>query len=405
MIDSHLSEQYVKVLDDLYICPSSNGEIYIRNPSHGLSSSCWSHYLLAETPLWTKTLPSSAINAFDVFRPAFKDPSMFKDPPSLVLIRQPPNPYFHRPIDDPVMTFLNTTVEGAWYALSTDRFPLLASRVEPAPWATCHATHNEIHHPEEHCNMTRSDLVGVHPIAKTLDMNIDDGLQSPGLIEEGHHSGRYRESSLFVLVAIAILVFGYCKRRALIRGTLFRGLSTALIVDGQEILEESIESIPLTEKLPEDEIPVAGPSTTEDMSASPVNDPNPSNPEKKRRKRGQRGGKNGKKKILEPMAEVDVGEYSDKHRLVASTSADAKELSTYDHGTHTIDGLTITDNLLGATHSPNPLAKTNMCYRQRKPRNFRLRRDLGRNSCRRKANATRKLPARRKRNKPLARKR
>jgi len=303
------------------------------------------------------------------------------------------------------MAFLNTTMEGAWYALSTDRFPRLAGRVEPAPWATCHAAHNETHNPEEYCNMTRSNLVGIHPIAKTLDMNIDDGLPSPGLIDGGHHHGKYRESSLFVLVAIAILVFGYCKRRALIRGTLFRGLNRAFIVDGEEILEESIESIPLTEKLPEDEMPLAGPSTREDMSASPANDPNPSNPEKKRRKRGQRGGRNGKKKVPEPMAEVDVGEYSDKHPLIGSTSADAKELSAYDHATHTIDGLTITDNLLGAAHSPNPLAKTNMCCRQRKPRNFRLRRNLGGNPCRRKTNATRKLPTRRKGNKPLARKR
>ena len=35
MIDSHLTDQYVKVQDDLYICPSSEGLVYMHNPSHG----------------------------------------------------------------------------------------------------------------------------------------------------------------------------------------------------------------------------------------------------------------------------------------------------------------------------------------------------------------------------------
>jgi hypothetical protein len=35
MIDSHLTDLYQKVQDDLYICPSSDGLIYMHNPSHG----------------------------------------------------------------------------------------------------------------------------------------------------------------------------------------------------------------------------------------------------------------------------------------------------------------------------------------------------------------------------------
>ena len=35
MIDSHLTDQYVKVQDDLYVCPSSEGLVYMHNPSHG----------------------------------------------------------------------------------------------------------------------------------------------------------------------------------------------------------------------------------------------------------------------------------------------------------------------------------------------------------------------------------
>jgi hypothetical protein len=168
------------------------------------------------------------------------------------------------------------------------------------------------------------------------------------LIDGGRQQGQFRENSLFVLVAIAIVLFGFWKRQALMGGTLFRGLNRTLVVDGHEVLEETIESIPLTEKSPlEDEVPVAGPSRGEGMSASPVNDPAALNPEKKRRKRGQRGGKNGRKKVNEPMTEIDVGEYNDKQQFNASTGAATKELCSYDHGTHTIDGLTITDNLLG----------------------------------------------------------
>jgi hypothetical protein len=37
MIDSHLTDQYVKVQDDLYICPSSEGLVYMYNPSHSTS--------------------------------------------------------------------------------------------------------------------------------------------------------------------------------------------------------------------------------------------------------------------------------------------------------------------------------------------------------------------------------
>ena len=34
MIDSHLTDQYVKVQDDRYVCPSSDGQVYMLNPTH-----------------------------------------------------------------------------------------------------------------------------------------------------------------------------------------------------------------------------------------------------------------------------------------------------------------------------------------------------------------------------------
>src|SRR6202043_3406445 len=105
-----------------------------------------------ESSLWTKNLASAAINAFDVFKPSFENPSMFKDPPSLVLIRQPPSPFFHKPTES-VTTFLNTTEEGAWYALSTERYPLLTSRVRAAPWIS-------ESHQGENRNVSKDDLIG-----------------------------------------------------------------------------------------------------------------------------------------------------------------------------------------------------------------------------------------------------
>jgi serine/threonine-protein kinase/endoribonuclease IRE1 len=232
------------------------------------------------------------------------------------------------------MTFLNTTEEGAWYALSTDRFPLLASHVETAPWANCHATHNETAHPEESCNMTRTDLVGIHPIAKTLEMNIDDPPPT-----EDHHRFRFRNLvSLYLFIAIPL--FAFWKRRAIMHGRLFRGLRPRSALDDQEALEESIESIPLTEKLPlEDEVPLAGPSHGEPSAQA---DPAAlTGPEKKRRKRGTRGGKNGKKKAPDGqcMTEIDIAEFPEKTPLLTSS---------LDESTHTIDGLTITSRLLGA---------------------------------------------------------
>ena len=156
--------------------------LYICTTLHTVLSS--DIFTYQESPVWTKNLASLAINAFDVFRPSFEDPSMFKDPPSLVLIRQPPSPFFRKPAGGET-TFLNTTEEGAWYALSTDRFPLLTSRVRPAPWAI---------EPHKDRNATREDLVGIHPIARTGEMNVDNpGLPAPNLpqlIEGGDWQSR-----------------------------------------------------------------------------------------------------------------------------------------------------------------------------------------------------------------------
>src|SRR2546423_1811540 len=111
MVDSHLTEKYDKVQDDLYVTPSSEGIVYMYSPVQRTVRIPRISNL--ETTIWMKTLPSSAINAFDVFRPTYQDLSALS-PSSLVLIRQPLIPFFRSIIPEfnPVATFLNTTEQG-----------------------------------------------------------------------------------------------------------------------------------------------------------------------------------------------------------------------------------------------------------------------------------------------------
>jgi hypothetical protein len=342
MIDSHLTDQYVKVQDNLYICPSSEGLVYMHNPSHG--------------PLWTKNLASPAINAFDVFRPSFEDPSMFEEPPSLVLIRQPLSPVFNK-APAKVDTFLNTTEEGAWYALSTDRYPLL-SHVKPAPWVT------EKHDGEDH-NLTKEELVGIHPISRQLEMNIDNpGLPAPNmpkLIEGGdwqktHHGHMHviKDNPMLFLAALAILILAIWKRRAL--ASVFFRRRTSVVEDiietppAEEDEEITIEKQPLLNRDVQDDV-VLQEATMDVIDAQGRNDVPPAPDKKPRRKRGQRGGKNNKKKVgfIEPTTDVDEEDQGDEgFAQVASSSAIPKDIPLNDQGNHTIDGLTVTDKLLGS---------------------------------------------------------
>ena len=310
---------------------------------------------MIESALWTKSLGSSAINSFDVFRPSFEDPSMFKEPPSLVLIRQPPSPFFQKPPSQKVATFLNTTEEGAWYALSTDRYPLLTSRVGPAPWVTWNETDDR--------NVSKEDLVGIHPIAKTLDMNLDNpGLPAPNmpkLIEGGDWQHRHRHSHhkhplLFILVLV--LIFFAIWRKRSFRFGRRRNEGTAIEESGIEITptpppreEEFSEKIPLVSSGEGSEV-VDEPKTE---SIEHQQNGESSAPERKvRRKRGQRGGKNNKKKVgfVEPTTDIDEEDLADLaggYVQVQSPPPAPRELPMNDQGNYTIEGLTITDKLLG----------------------------------------------------------
>ena len=382
MIDSHLTDQYVKVQDDLYVCPSSEGLVYMHNPRHGIIT--FFAQLMKESALWTKSLGSSAINSFDVFRPSFEDPSMFKEPPSLVLIRQPPSPFFQKSPSQKVAIFLNTTEEGAWYALSTDRYPLLTSRVGPAPWVTWNETDDR--------NISKEDLVGIHPIAKTLEMNLDNpGLPAPNmpkLIEGGDWQHRHRNShhklSLFALLALAIIFLAIWKRRSFPRVHFGRRRNQ------EPAIEESGIEITPTAPPHEEEISEKMPLVSSGEGSEIIDEPktesieNPHNgessaPEKKaRRKRGQRGGKNNKKKVgfVEPTTDVDEEDITDlatNYVQVQVPTPAPRELPMNDQGNYTIEGLTITDKLLGM----NTLVTTVNFNRQWKSGDFCIRRNVG----------------------------
>jgi hypothetical protein len=346
MVDTHLTDQYHKVQDDFYLCPSSDGLVYMHNPSHGRPSK----FAYKESALWTKKLASSAINAFDVFRPSFEDPSVFKEPPSLVLIRQPPSPFFRKAVDG-VTTFLNTTEEGAWYALSTDRYPLLTSRVRPAPWVA------ESHQGEDR-NATKEDMVGIHPIARTVEMKIDNpGLPAPNmpkLIEGGdwqnaRHGNLIKESPLLLLALLGIFILAIWKRHAL--SSVGFGRRDAIVENiDTEQLEITAEKNPVPNgKIHEvEEVKSNVVEVQENDEASPAQDKKP------RRKRGQRGGKNIKKRVgfVEPTTDVDDEEPGDPgngngYVHVSLPKEAPKDIPVNDQGNRAIDGLVVTEKLLG----------------------------------------------------------
>jgi len=71
---------------------------------------------------------------------------------------------------------------------------------------------------------------------------------------------------------------------------------------------------------------------------------------KPRRKRGQRGGKNNKKKVgfAGTTTEGDDDEHDENNEITSPLPKDpAQDMPLNDQGNYTIDGLTVTDKLLG----------------------------------------------------------
>lgn len=272
---------------------------------------------------------------------------MFKESPSLVLIRQPPSPFFRKHTGGE-STFLNTTEEGAWYGLSTDRYPLLSSRVRPAPW---------VFETDKDRNATKEDLVGIHPILRTLDVNIDNsGLPAPYVppsIDAGewqnkdHSAGLLKEGRLLLLALLGIFFLLFWKRRFLSNLAFGRSFTIKNTVENPQdavVLEKAPEEVGEAQETVA--IEAAGDVDSQEIDeAVPVL-------EKKRRKRGQRGGRNNKRKVgfAEPTTDIDEDELGQNknepnHGMLAKGIP--KESPVNDQGDLPIDGLVITDRLLG----------------------------------------------------------
>ena len=288
-----------------------------------------------------KKLPSSAITAFDVFRPTPNEPLGFKEPPSLILIRQPPSPFPPKPVEGVTM-FLNTTEEGTWYALSTQRYPLLSLQVQPAPWViSSQRSRNR--------NMTKEDLVGVHPIIRPPPMSADDP-QLPAsstlkLIEGGDWQKVHRDHLVLrrrfligLLVIVFIVVFWRRRRRNAKSKKNEPEMPAKTVLKDETIVAAENKA----DRVENGSIDVH----LEDHHPVEANDHGQTVEKKPRRKRGQRGGKNNKKKVgFEPAAEVE-DDQKDDHE----TEPAPKDLVVGSQGNHTVDGLTVTDKLLGSLH-------------------------------------------------------
>jgi serine/threonine-protein kinase/endoribonuclease IRE1 len=320
--------------------------VYMHNPSH-------------KSALWTKSLGSSAINAFDVFRPSYEESNAFVEPPSLVLIRQPLSPYLQNRRENEITTFLNTTEEGSWYALSTDRYPLLTSRLKPAAWVD--GTENEDR------NVTKEALIGMHPVARQQPVNYNPTLPQPStrrLIEGGDWQNKreekintIKENPVFFLAAFIVFVWLLWKRKSLTTSNLLRKKAPVKVIEKPteevEITPEPIISIPngnAIEITPEDK-KTDGNKTEDPRETQESEEANPSIEKKPRRKRGQRGGKNNRKKVgfVEPVTDVDDDAAEGENGFVhVSHPKPSPELSVNDQGHRVIDGLIVTDKLLGS---------------------------------------------------------
>jgi hypothetical protein len=282
---------------------------------------------------------------------------MSKEPPSLVLIRQPPSPFFHKPVGG-VTTFLNTTEGGAWYALSTDRYPLLTSRVQPAPWVSgTREGDNE--------KATKEDLIGIHPVARTVEINTaNPGLPAstaPKLIEGGDwHNGGHeqmgliKESPLFVLAALGIFLLILWRRHILPSVSFGRG--TGSVVENVVKIPEQndpVDSVIESSAMEDAQVDTKEENKVDIVEVQEIDEAAATVEKKPRRKRGQRGGKNNKKKVgfVEPTTDVDEEDHGETDGTgfvkIASSKEIPKDIPVNDQGNHAIDGLVVTEKLLG----------------------------------------------------------
>ncbi|KAF2832058.1 hypothetical protein CC86DRAFT_365959 [Ophiobolus disseminans] len=145
--DVDLKSQYTKTMDDQYIYGRFNGEVFAvdhKRPRPG------------KRPLFIHNLPYPVARVFDVARPAGDDSAQAP----LVLLPQPTGPTI---LDLEVnQVWLNTTENGAWYALSEFSYPTVT---DGAPIAPCYNKNNLLGHEFSHSlPADEKTLVGVHQL-------------------------------------------------------------------------------------------------------------------------------------------------------------------------------------------------------------------------------------------------
>jgi serine/threonine-protein kinase/endoribonuclease IRE1 len=185
----------------------------------------------------------------------------------------------------------------------------------------------------------------------------------PKLIEGGDwqhtHEGRLnviKNNPMLILAALGILILAIWKRHAIARVAF--GRRTGVLENAIETPEDeeiTMEKEPMLhgsqDEIPSEETSVDVVDMQQNHELEPGPEPAPAPEKKPRRRRGQRGGKNNKRKVgfIEPTTDVDEEDPVDENGYVqvASSSASPKDIHLNDQGNHTIDGLTVTDKLLG----------------------------------------------------------
>ena len=183
----------------------------------------------------------------------------------------------------------------------------------------------------------------------------------PGLIEGGdwNHRGGFqvRDNPLYLLVAFSIVFVAIWRKRISHRRQLRRAQTDI------KKLEELVKDLRKDDNKESNKREnVLG---SEDTSGDSVINENktevaeggengPPAEKKPRRKRGQRGGKNNKRKVgfAEPTTEGEDDDHGENNEDIAPPPLlkdPPRELPQNDQGNYTIDGLTVTDKLLGTT--------------------------------------------------------
>lgn len=144
--DKDLQQQYGQTMDNQYIYSRFNGEVIAFDHNRARWHS---------RPLFTQPLPYPVARVFDVARPTHDTSS---EPP-LVLLPQPAGPAFQEEMANRVL--LNTTDNGAWYALSEINYPAVT---DGAPQAACYSHSGFLDWDAQYLLPDKQSLVGVHKL-------------------------------------------------------------------------------------------------------------------------------------------------------------------------------------------------------------------------------------------------